>query len=219
MAGRSNRRWTDGAAAGSVRGVLRVHRIPFSTNVERVALAAKLKGVAIEYVDHDAGDRSAIRALSGQDLVPVVETAAGEVLADSPAIVAWLDAEYPDPPLWPEDPERRARVDVLIEWFNGVWKGPPNHLADDPDNPARDGWAAQLRAWTDTVEGLLAGGGYLAGDTLTAADVIAYPFLRYGLDAPEAGDDHPFHHVIHEHCALGPQHAATRTWIDRLRGL
>ena len=36
---------------------MRVHRIPFSTNVERVALAAAHKGLAIEWVDHDPGDR------------------------------------------------------------------------------------------------------------------------------------------------------------------
>lgn len=204
--------------------MLRVHQIPFSTNVERVALAAKLKGVAIEYVDHDADDRAAIRALSGQDLVPVVEGAptgdsplVGHVLVDSPLIVRWLEDEYPDPPLWPADPALHARVDVFVEWFNGVWKGPPNWLADDPENPAREAWAAQLRGWTDTIEGLLSAGDYLVGDQLTAADVIAYPFLRYGVDAPAPTDTHPFHHVIHRHCALGPQHSATRAWIERLR--
>jgi glutathione S-transferase len=202
----------------SVRGVLRVHQIPFSTNVERVALTAKLKGVAIEYVDHHADDRVALRALSGQDLVPVVE-ANGKVLFDSPLIIRWLDAEYPDPPLWPADPPLHARVDVFVEWFNGVWKGPPNWLTDDPDNPAREAWVAQLQAWTDTIEGLLSDGDYLVGDTLTAADVVAYPFLRYAVDAPDPADTHPFHHVIHRHCALGPQHAATRAWIERMRDL
>ena len=36
--------------------VLRVHRIPFSTNVERVALAAGHKGVPVTWVDHDAAE-------------------------------------------------------------------------------------------------------------------------------------------------------------------
>ena len=69
-----------------IRGqvVLLLHRIPFSTNVERVEIALGLKGVPFEYVDHDPADRSSIRAVSGQDLVPVVELD-GEVLADSPA--------------------------------------------------------------------------------------------------------------------------------------
>ena len=52
---------------------LRVHRIPFSTNVERVALAAAHKGVDVDWVDHDPADRSSIVALSGQAFVPILE--------------------------------------------------------------------------------------------------------------------------------------------------
>ncbi len=69
---------------------LRVHRVPHSTNVERVALALAHKGLPVTWVDVDPGDRSAVRALSGQDLVPVLE-AGDEVVADSTAILRWLD--------------------------------------------------------------------------------------------------------------------------------
>ena len=55
-------RWRPGAA--NLHGVLRVHRIPHSTNVERVALAAGHKGLAVNWVDHDPADRTEIRALS-----------------------------------------------------------------------------------------------------------------------------------------------------------
>ena len=41
---------------------LRVYRIPFSTNVERVALAAGHKGLEVEWVDVDPHDRSAVEA-------------------------------------------------------------------------------------------------------------------------------------------------------------
>ena len=40
--------------------MIRVHRIPYSTNVERVALAAGAKGIAVEWVDHEAAERAAI---------------------------------------------------------------------------------------------------------------------------------------------------------------
>jgi hypothetical protein len=45
--------------------MLRVHRIPHSTNVERVALAAALKHLEVVWVDHDAADRSGLVAVSG----------------------------------------------------------------------------------------------------------------------------------------------------------
>ena len=115
--------------------MLLLHRIPFSTNVERVEIALGLKGVPFEYVDHDPADRSSIRAVSGQDLVPVVELD-GEVLADSPSILRWIERRWPDPPLWPADPARRAETDTFIDWFNLVWKGPPNEidaLLGDPE--------------------------------------------------------------------------------------
>ena len=39
---------------------MRVYRIPFSTNVERVALAAGHKGLPIEWIDVDPDDRSPV---------------------------------------------------------------------------------------------------------------------------------------------------------------
>ena len=72
---------------------MRIHAIPHSTNVHRVALALGLKGVAVdEWVQHAPGDRAAVRAVSGQELVPVVETDDGRILTDSMPIVAWIDA-------------------------------------------------------------------------------------------------------------------------------
>lgn len=199
--------------------MLRVHRIPFSTNVDRVAIAAGHKGLAIEWVDHDPADRAQIRAVSGQELVPVLELASGEVICDSPAILRRLEADHPDPPLWPRDRASAARVDVFVEWFNGVWKGPPNRLAEDPSSPHAAGWRAQIEAWTDTIDGLLTDGGYLVGDALTAADVVAYPFLRYAIAPADPTDTDPFHAVLRRHCALGPRHDATRAWLARMAAL
>jgi hypothetical protein len=43
---------------------------------------ASVPELGVDWVDHDPADRSAIRALSGQDLVPVMELD-GEVVSDS----------------------------------------------------------------------------------------------------------------------------------------
>jgi glutathione S-transferase len=99
-------------------------------------------------------------------------------------------------------PAARARADVFVEWFNGVWKGPPNAIAaaraagQAPD--ALDVAALARRAVL--LEGLLADGPYLLGADLTIGDVVAFPFLRLGLGVPP-GDRDPFHHVLHEHLA------------------
>ena len=73
---------------------LRVYRIPFSTNVERVALAAGHKGIEVEWVDVDPADRSPVEAVSGQSLVPVLVDG-DEVVTDSPAIIALLEERVP----------------------------------------------------------------------------------------------------------------------------
>ena len=196
--------------------MLRVHRIPFSTNVERVALAAAHKGLEVEWVDHDPADRSAIRELSGQELVPVAELD-GEVVIDSMRIVERLEELEPDPPLYPRDAAARARTGVFVEWFNEVWKGPPNAIAADPDSPEAEALGARTAAWLDLFEGLLAGGDHLLGD-FGAADVCAFPFLKYALLPREPDDEDPFHEVLVERMPLGDGYPRLRAWIERVDG-
>jgi glutathione S-transferase len=192
---------------------LRVHRIPFSTNVERIALAAAHKGVAVEWVDHAADDRAAIRELSGQELVPVAETPNG-VLSDSTVILTWLEQAHPDPPLWPADPVRRAEADTFVEWFNAVWKGPPNRLAaGEEEQELYDA----LSEWLDRFETLLSGRDFLLGDTLGIADVVAFPFLKYPVLGLADDDADPFHRVLVETMAdPGPN---VRAWVARVDAL
>jgi glutathione S-transferase len=201
---------------------LRVHRIPFSTNVERVALAAGHKGLELAWVDHPAEDRSAVRALSGQDLVPVAEID-GEVVVDSMVIVERLEVLAPDPPLYPADPARRALTDVFVSWFNGVWKGPPNALADELDGPDPDPariveLGGVIAARLQIFEDLLAAGDFLFGDELSAADVCAFPFLKYAL-LHDPDDTETFHRVLMDHQPLGDSHPRLRAWIERIDGL
>jgi glutathione S-transferase len=194
--------------------MLRVHRIPFSTNVERVAIAAGMKGLRVDWVDHDPRDRGPIRALSGQDLFPVAELPDGRLLHDSPVILRALDELAPDPPLWPADPAARALADVFAEWFNLVWKGPPNRIADGDERPGDREW---LSASRDTFERLLTGHPYLLGDRPGIADVLAYPFLRYGRGVTPGDDDH-FHAVLAQH--LEPaDHPRLAAWLDRCAAL
>jgi glutathione S-transferase len=203
---------------------MRIHAIPHSTNVHRVALALGLKGVAVdEWVQHPPGDRAGVRAVSGQDLVPVVETDDGRVLTDSMAIVAWIDATWPAAPrLYPDDPATRAQVDAFIAFFNTVWKLPPNAIEaeqakHDPDAARIAAWVAQLHGWQHGFEGLLAGRRYLFGDDApTAADICAYPFLRFTTSS-DPDDDDRFHGVLLEH--LPGDFPNLAAWIERMSAL
>jgi glutathione S-transferase len=196
---------------------LRVHRIPFSTNVERVALAAAHKGVDVDWVDHDPADRSSIVALSGQAFVPVLELD-GRVITDSPVILRELERLAPDPPLWPAEPARRAEADVFVDWFNRVWKVAPNRMAEEPGAPEQAAWAAELRGSLDRFEALLDGREFLLGDALGIADVVAFPFLKYAASI-QRDDPDRFHHILAEHLALGDGFPRLRGWIARCDAL
>ena len=190
---------------------MRLHEIPFSTNVERVQLALAFKGLHAEHVRHDPQDRSALERLSGQTLVPVLELDGGEVVVDSTAILRRLEADHPDPPLWPRDPARAAELDVFADWFDRVWKVAPNAIADGHGTEAHH---AELRDGVALFERLLRGRDFLLGDELTAADILAFPFLKYA-EHLDAADTDPFHRVLNDGMSLAAA-PRVREWLDRV---
>ena len=194
--------------------LIRCLRIPFSTNVERVALAAGHKGVPIEWIDVDPEDRSYAEEVSGQPLVPVL-LAGDEVVSDSPRILDWLEERFPEPPLVPREPAQGAEVRIFADWFNRVWKTLPNGINDGVGDAAMH--AAEMRRAVILFESLLDGREFLFGE-FGLADVTAFPFLKYASLGRSPGDDDPFHAVLVEHMPLeagSPLHA----WIARVDAL
>jgi glutathione S-transferase len=200
---------------------LRVLRIPFSTNVERVALALAHKRLSVRWVDVDPADRAEVVRLSGQELVPVLEHE-GRVLHDSPVILEYLEEQFPEPPLLPPDPALRAEVRVFCDWFNRVWKRPPNEIVAEEARPAPDArrlqeLADELRASRALFDDLLAGRDYLLGE-LSLADVTAFPFLKYAVLWQE-GDPDRFHEVLRDHLRLHGAYPRLLAWIHRMDAL
>jgi glutathione S-transferase len=156
--------------------------------------------------------------VSGQDLVPVLEDD-GHVVADSTRILEYLEARYPRPPLYPTDEARRAEMVDFIDWFNRVWKVPPNAIVAEHRKPGPDRARIAVlgREMTDSLdvfEAMLAGRDYLMGD-FSAADCAAFPFLKYGV-LHDADDTELFHQVLVEHLPVGENHARVRGWIERM---
>jgi glutathione S-transferase len=199
--------------------VARVYRIPFSTNVERVALAAGHKGLELEWIDVDPADRSPVEQLSGQALVPLLVDG-DEVVADSTRIIELLEARFPEPPLYPRDEARRAEVSIFIDWFNRVWKRPPNVMAAEleqaePDEAKVRRLSGHMRDALDRFEALLAGRDYLFGE-FGAADCSAFPFLKYAVLGLPAGDEELFHRILVEHQPLGDGYPRLKAWVLRV---
>jgi maleylpyruvate isomerase len=197
---------------------VQVYRIPFSTNVERVALAAGHKGLELDWVDIDPADRSEVERVSGQPLVPVLVDD-DRVVVDSTEILRDLEERTPEPRLFPRDRARRAELEIFLDWFNRVWKRPPNEIEaerreETPDRQRIDGLGQELRGALDVFEQLLDGRDYLYGE-FSAADCAAFPFLKYALLYDEA-DTEEFHVILREFQPLGDDHPKLAAWIRRV---
>jgi maleylacetoacetate isomerase len=156
----------------------------------RVRIALNLKGVEHERVAInllEGEQRSeAYRDRNPQGLVPLLEID-GRTLGQSLAIIDYLDATRPEPPLLPADPGDRAHVLALalavacdIHPLNNLRV--LKYLSGPLDQPpaARDAW---YRHWV--AEGLAAletmaaprAGAMLFGDAPTLADICLVPQL------------------------------------------
>jgi glutathione S-transferase len=111
-------------------------------------------------------------------------------------------------------------VQVFVDWFNQLWKQPPNRIAAELEGPSPDmrhieELGSRMRASLDVFENLLQGRDYLYGE-FGVADVIAFPFLKYAVFGLPPGDDEVFHRVLVEHMPLGDGYPRLRRWSERV---
>jgi maleylpyruvate isomerase len=96
-----------------------LHNYFRSSTSYRVRIALAMKGLEYEYVAHHlrhGGHRDpAYLDVNPQGLVPAMVWRDGTVLAQSLAIMEFLDEVEPEPPLLPSDPLGRARVRMIAQ--------------------------------------------------------------------------------------------------------
>lgn len=107
---------------------MKLIQIPFSHNCVKVRVALGLKGIAYEIQDIAPMDRASVVAASGQGLVPVLLDE-GRAIADSTAILLYLEERYPNPPLVPSDPAARAECLVLEDWADQAFMAMSRRIA------------------------------------------------------------------------------------------
>ena len=115
------------------------------------------------------------------------------LISDSSAIVAYLDAKYPQPSLIPTEPRSRARTiwfdelaDTIMMAAGGAIFGQrvvrPRVLKMECDHDAADAAERDLMPpILAYLEGAIPGSGYLVEDRLTLADIaVASPLATLG---------------------------------------
>lgn len=162
-----------------------------SSAAYRVRIALNLKRVTYETrtVDLAGGEQASLdyRARNPQGLVPALDLGGGVVLTQSLAIVDYLDATYPAPPLLPSEPVARAgvlaRALVIAADIHPVDNlRVLNRLTSQfgADQAARDAWYAHwIVAGLTALETMCADvpGPFLGGDAPDLADVCLVPQL------------------------------------------
>ena len=161
--------------------------------VRKVAAYAVEKGIAFELKPTGLGDPDPdFRAASPFGKMPALVDGDYK-LADSSAIIHYLEAKYPEPELIPADPRERGRViwfdeyaDTLLFacgakiFFNKIVA--PRFLGRDGDlSAAENAERDELPPLLDYLEDVIPDSGYLVGDRLTLADIsVAGPFANFG---------------------------------------
>ena len=89
-----------------------------SSAAYRVRIGLNIKGLDYNYLPVNLLNKEQkgndYLASNPQGLVPALQLDNGEVLAQSVAILEWLEDDYPQPALLPDDPLQRARVRSML---------------------------------------------------------------------------------------------------------
>jgi maleylpyruvate isomerase len=163
----------------------------------RARIALGLKGVAFEYVPVNLAEREqrqeTYRSVNAIGQVPTLVLDDGRHIAQSLAIIEYLEETIPQPPLLPRDPYLRAMTRQLAEIVNSGIQPLQNTsplAAIEALGGSREEWAQRwitegLDALARTAAPHM--GQFLVGDTVTMADVCLVPQLynarRFKLDA------------------------------------
>lgn len=170
--------------------MIKLYYHPFSTFARRATIALIEKKIPYEGVEIDMAKREhkapEYLALNPYGRVPtLVED--DLTLYESTAILNYLEATHPTPPLVPSDAKNRARVDMHMKLCDlqlarqtGTIIFPKRFLPEERwDRAAMDQAKGEIEKHLGILETELAGKDYLVADTYTLAEVCYTPFVEF----------------------------------------
>lgn len=110
------------AAPGPVpEGVIRVYSMRFCPFAQRARLVLCAKGIKHETININLKEKPEwFLEKNPLGLVPTLETAAGEVVYESPITCDYLDEVYPEKKLLPSTPFGKAQQRMMLEHFSKI---------------------------------------------------------------------------------------------------
>lgn len=167
-----------------------LHHLPLSPFCRKVRIALGEKSLPFDLKVQRVWERNRdYLALNPSGAVPALELENGTVIADSNAIVEFLEDIAPAPSLFGETPLERAETRRLVAWFDDkFFREATAHLYGEkalkrisgggaPDSGAIRAGKANLRHHMDYIAYLSARRTWLAGDNFSMADIAAASHL------------------------------------------
>ena len=150
-----------------------------------LALAVKGLGYTRRRLSNSAADQKmpAYRKINPRGHVPVLVDD-DTVVTETLAVLSYIDASHPDPPLFGRTPMETARVWQTISECDGHFRGPVgdisrplfrNKVAEFEDQIA--GAATKVHDELVVLNERLSASEWLAGTEVSAADLIVFPVL------------------------------------------
>jgi glutathione S-transferase len=207
---------------------LQVYWISGSPFSWRVMLTLEVKGLAYtaRLLEVSKGDtkKPEFLALNPRGKVPVLRH--GDVtLAESLAIMAYLDREYPEPALFGRSARDAGGIWRLISEYQSYQHGPIDRIVrpiyfGKTAEQADDIRAAipEVHAELARLEAALGDSPWLSGGSISAADIAIYPFLKSLLRAAGKDTAVPFALGLLPFAARYPRLAAWMERVERIPG-
>jgi glutathione S-transferase len=170
--------------------MLKLHYHPLSTFSRRVRIALIEKNIPADLIEVDMMARAHrgpdYLALNPYGRVPTLEED-GFVLYESTAILEYLEATHPQPPLLPADARGRALVsmhmklcDLQLTRQTGAIIFPKRFLPKERwDEKAMAQAKKEIEKHLEILESQLRGKEYLVGDCYTLVEVSYTPFVEF----------------------------------------
>ena len=193
--------------------MIRLYTHPFSIVPWRVRIALHEKGIEYESVETDLYTKAAtpqFLELNPFAQIPVLDDG-GFVIAESIAILEYLEEKYPVPELLPSDIRLRATARKLMCWGTDYWPvawkkwmAPrfPSGLGDTWTDESVEGGRSEIRLHLDVLDRQLGDKDWLTGE-YSLADVCYAPFVLV-LDRVELGEEVNLRDNV-------------KQWVDRLK--
>jgi glutathione S-transferase len=192
----------------------------------RVLLALEVKGVdyesrLLEFSKQQHKAPEYLR-LNPRGKVPALRDD-GYVVYESLAILAYLDARYPEPPLYGSSPRERGDVARAIaecesylvpaatRVIRPLFFGETAATADDMREAA-----GLVRGELTSLDATLRDAPWIVGSSLTAADLAVFPFVQLLVRASSREEAKPFDLGIHP---LQEHFPAIAAWARNIEGL